>query len=80
MPHEIMLLTARALWKQATLSNDGSLDMERAIAASAVARDAAPYYAPKLASNTHSGPDGGPIPLDHHLVVEFVKGGKSSNS
>lgn len=33
-------------------------------AAASIAKDAAPYMHPKLASTQHSGPNGGPIPVN----------------
>jgi hypothetical protein len=47
-PIEVQLATMRALWARA---NEGdTLDLDKAIAASAIAKDAAPYIHPRLAS------------------------------
>jgi hypothetical protein len=47
-PIEVQLATMRELWKQANVG--GMLDIDKAVAASAIAKDAAPYIHPRLAS------------------------------
>lgn len=59
MPLEIMLGAARILWARAHEGEAVDLDMvERA---GSMAKDAAPYVHPRLASVAHTGRDGGPI-------------------
>lgn len=59
MPLEIMLGAARTLWAKAHEGETVDLDMvERA---GSMAKDAAPYVHPRLASVAHTGRDGGPI-------------------
>lgn len=61
MPLEIMLGAARTLWAKAHEGDDVDLDMiERA---GSMAKDAAPYVHPRLASVQHGGPGGGPIQI-----------------
>jgi hypothetical protein len=55
-PLEIMLGAARAVWAEATKGE--RIDLDKAAAASAIAKDAAPYVHPKLASIEHTGKDG----------------------
>src|SRR5260370_40921051 len=47
-PIEVQPAAMRALWTQA--NEGGTLDLDKAIAASAIAKDAAPYIHPRLAS------------------------------
>lgn len=59
MPLEIMLGAARTLWAKA--HEGGSVDLDMVERASSMAKDAAPYVHPRLASVAHTGRDGGPI-------------------
>ncbi len=60
LPLEVMILNMRRFFKA-----------EKWAEAQAVARDAAPYMHPRLASTEHSGPEGGPI--EQTWKVTFVK-------
>ncbi|WP_205782305.1 hypothetical protein [Methylobacterium sp. XJLW] len=55
-PLEIMLGAARAVWTEATKGE--RIDLDKAAAAASIAKDAAPYVHPKLASIEHTGKDG----------------------
>ena len=48
-PLEVMLNAMRAFWQMAQ-NSDGSIDREKAQAAATIAKDAAPYVPPRLAS------------------------------
>ena len=55
-PLDIMLGAARAAWTEATKGE--RIDLDKAAAAASIAKDAAPYVHPKLASIEHTGKDG----------------------
>lgn len=55
-PLDIMLGAARAVWTEATKGE--RIDLDKAAAAASIAKDAAPYVHPKLASIEHTGKDG----------------------
>ena len=71
-PAEIMLRTARHLWAEATDECGRVTNLERALAASAVAEKAAPYFNPKLASVEHTGKDGGPIQTEAAATIDVT--------
>ncbi|WP_287746147.1 hypothetical protein [Methylobacterium sp.] len=59
MPLEIMLGAARTLWAKA---HEGEIiDLDMVERAGSLAKDAAPYVHPRLASVAHTGPNNGPI-------------------
>lgn len=49
-PLEVMLTTMRSLWKLATDESGNVIDTDNALAANTVAKDAAPFIHPKLAT------------------------------
>lgn len=61
MPLEIMLGAARALWAKAHDGKGQVVDLDMVERASSMAKDAAPYVHPRLASVAHTGPNNGPI-------------------
>lgn len=66
-PLEIMLGAARILW-QAALGDGQNIDHDKVAAAASIAKDAAPYVHPRLASVEHKGADDGPI----RIVMDSV--------
>jgi hypothetical protein len=60
-PLDVMLTTMRSLWDQALDPAGRVVNFGKAMQANMVAKDAAPYVHPKLASIEASGPDGGPL-------------------
>lgn len=54
-PLEVLLGTMRGFWDQAGLETDTEKKLAAQLAASDVAKDAAPYMHPRLAAVEHSG-------------------------
>lgn len=59
MPLEIMLGAARTFWAKA--HEGATIDLDMVERAGSLAKDAAPYVHPRLASVAHTGPNNGPI-------------------
>jgi hypothetical protein len=68
----------RKLWSDATDKAGNVIDVETALKAHVVAKDAAPFVHPKLAAVEHSGVDGEPIQYEK-IIREIVDPAKTED-
>lgn len=77
LPLEMRLKVARHLWAEATEADENGevkiTDLDKAKQAADFAEPALPYTSNRLATITHTGPNGGAIEHNHSGVLEEVR-------